>query len=479
MNEGEQTGLATMRDCWITGGAAFDLAPTAWKTIAGGASPDEQERRLLAVAAQALDVALRPAAPKTLKRRPPLPRLALPMLPERLRPLLRAALKHASDARRKTRVVTLVASRGFVLHPMDWMPSDQNSPDVYAPWIDWQASFDGERHAPLEKLTAENWDEFYPAARRIALADMRRTESASARMLIEAKASGEPAEVRLALIELMRFDLNPEDAPFLKSLSADKSGKVRELAGRLLARLGEHGHLSEGGADDPAVELAAFISEGKSGFIRRRTTYTPAKLKSPAQEKRRAELFETCNLVDLAARFGTTEPEFIGTWQFGTDNNADILIARMVAASGSDAAVTQMADTLVADGGKPALFVLHLTPRLDSRRKRALVRLILKQANYLSAINLAEGIDAGWLEWDDLSNGSALAGLRSAVAGNDEAVRRGADDILESLGFLATATTAAKLIDEVVAAGMPPAAPSLSVLRFNAALAEHQSRTDT
>lgn len=479
MNEGEQTGLATMRDCWITGGAAFDLAPTAWKTIAGGASPDEQERRLLAVAAQALDVALRPAAPKTLKRRPPLPRLALPMLPERLRPLLRAALKHAVDARRKTRVVTLVASRGFVLHPMDWMPSDQNSPDVYAPWIDWQASFDGGRHAPLEKLTAENWDEFYPAARRIALADMRRTESASARMLIEAKASGEPAEVRLALIELMRFDLNPEDAPFLKSLSADRSGKVRELAGRLLARLGEHGHLSEGGADDPAVELAAFISEGKSGFIRRRTTYTPAKLKSPAQEKRRAELFETCNLVDLAARFGTTEPEFIGAWQFGTDNNADILIARMVAASGSDAAVTQMADTLVADSGKPALFVLHLTPRLDSRRKRALVRLILKQANYLSAINLAEGIDAGWLEWDDLSNGSALAGLRSAVAGNDEAVRRGADDILESLGFLATATTAAKLIDEVVAAGMPPAAPSLSVLRLNAALAEHQSRTDT
>jgi hypothetical protein len=35
------------------------------------------------------------------------------------------------------------------------------------------------------------------------------------------------------------------------------------------------------------------------------------------------------------------------------------------------------------------------------------------------------------------------------------------------------------LIDEVVAAGMPPAAPSLSVLRLNAALAEHQSRTDT
>ncbi|TIO08683.1 DUF5691 domain-containing protein [Mesorhizobium sp.] len=454
MNEGEQTGLATIRDCWITGGATFDLAPSAWKAMASGASPDEQERRLLAIAAQALDVALRPAAPKTLRRRPPLPRLALPMLPERLRPLLRAALKQAADARRKTRVVTLVASRGFVLHPMDWMPSDQNSPDVYAPWIDWQASVDGERHAPQDRPTAENWDEFYPAARRIALADMRRHEPAAARMLMETKAPGEPAEVRLALIELMRFGLSSEDAPFLKSLSTDRSGKVRELAGRLLARLGEHGRPSDGGPDDPVAELAAFISEGKSGFIRRRSVYTPAKLKSPAQENRRAELFET-------------------------DNNADVLVARMVAASGSDAAVTHMADTLVAAGGKPALFVLHLMSRLDSRRKRALVRLILKQANYLGALNLAEGIDAGWVEWDDLSSGSALPALRSAVAGNDDAMRRGADDILETIGFLATATTATKLIDEVVAAGMPPAAQSLSVLRLNAALAEHQSRTDT
>lgn len=473
MNEGEQTGLATMRDCWITGGATFELAPAAWKAIAGGSSPDEQERRLLAIAAQALDVALRPAAPKTLKRRPPLPRLALPMLPERLRPLVRVALKHAVDARRKTRVATLVASRGFVLHPMDWMPaaSDQNSPDVYAPWIDWQASVDGERHAPQEKLTAENWDEFYPAARRIALADMRRTEPASARMLIEAKALGEPAEVRLALIELMRFGLSTEDAPFLKSLATDRSGKVRDLAGRMLARLGEHGRSSEGGADDPAVELAAFISEGKSGFIRRRSIYTPAKLKSPAQEKRRAELFETCNLVDLAARFGATEPEFIGAWQFSADNNADILIARMVAASGSDAAVTNMADALVADGGKPALLVLHLMPRLDSRRRRVLIRLILKDSKYLGALNLAEGIEASWLEWGDLTNGQTLLALRSAVAGNDDAAKRGVDEMLETMGFLATAATADKLIGDIIAAGMPPAAPSLGFLRLNASLA--------
>lgn len=473
MNEIEQTGLATMRDSWITGGASFDLAPAAWKEIAGSANPDERERRLLAIAAQALEIALRPAAPKTLKRRPPLPELALPMLLERLRPLLRAALKYATDARAKSHVVTLVASRGFVLHPMDWMPaaSDQTSPDVYAPWIDWQARVDGEKHTSREQLTAQNWDDFYPAARRGALADMRRTAPASARQLIETKASSESAEVRLALIELMHFGLGSDDVPFLRSLSADRSGKVRELAGRLLARLGEHGQPGDGGPEDPLAELAAFIAEGKSGFIRRRTTYTPARLKSPSQERRRAELFETCNLVDLAARFGVTESDFIGAWQFGADNNADILVARMVAASGSDAAVTHMADTLVAEGGKPALLVLHLMPRLDRSRKRVLVRLILKDTQHLSVLNLAESVEPGWLEWADLASGKTLPALRAAVAGNDDAVKRGVDQLLETLGFLTTAEAAEKLIGDVVAAGMAPAAPSLGLLRLNASLA--------
>ncbi|MGX5846280.1 DUF5691 domain-containing protein [Mesorhizobium sp. PL10] len=472
MNELEQTGLATMRDCWITGGTTFDLAPAAWKEIAGGASPDERERRLLAIAAQALDVGLRPAAPKALKRRPPLPRLGLPLLPERLRPLLRAALKNAADARRKSRVATLVASRGYVLHPMDWMPSasDQNSADIYAPWIDWQASLEGLKIAPQEQLAVRNWDDFYPAARRSALAEMRRRDSAAARDLIEAKAPGEPAEVRLALIELMHFGLSSADAPFLKSLASDRSGKVQELAGRLLARLGEHGRAGDGGTDDPVAELAAFIAEGKSGFIRRRTTYTPAKLKSPAQENRRIELFASCYLVDLAARFGKTESDFIDAWQFGVDDKADLSLVRMVAVSGSDATVAQMADALAAEGGKPALFVFHLMLRLDSGRKRTLIRQILNDAQNLEALNLVEGAEAGWVEWGDLTNGKALSVLRAKVAGNDEPAKRSADHVLETIGFLATAATAERLIGDTVAAGMPPAAASLALLRLNAAL---------
>lgn len=480
MNELEQAGLARLRDGWISGGAMFEFAPVEWKGVATASSPDEQERRLLAIAAQALDVALRPAAPKTLKRRPPLPVLALPMLPERLRPLLRAALKYAADARLKTRVATLVGSRGFVLHPMDWMPaaSYQESPDVYAPWVDWQAGAESEKQSRREHLTAETWDDFYPAARRTALVDLRRTMPALARALIETKGASETAEVRLALIELMRFGLGADDVPFLKSLSADRSGKVREMSGRLLARLGERADSTDGGSDDPTAELAAFIEEGKSGFIRRRATYARIKLKSPAQQARRADLFASCYFGDLVARFGKTESDFIGAWQFGIDDGADLFLVRMVSLSGGDAAVACSADLLVAAGGKLALLVLQLMLRLDSGRKRVLIRQILNDAQNLAALNLVEGAEAGWLEWADLANGRTLSALRSAVSGDNDVMKRNAEQYLEAIGFLANPVTAEKLIGEVVAAGLPPASPSLGLLRLNAALAGNPSQSD-
>ncbi|WP_217577685.1 DUF5691 domain-containing protein [Mesorhizobium sp. GbtcB19] len=478
MNELDQAGLARLRDGWISGGAAFELAPAEWKEVAAAASPDEQERRLLAIAAQALDVALRPAAPKTLKQRPPLPVLAWPVLPERLRPSLRAALKYAADARLKTRVATLVASRGFVLHPMDWMPtaSSQESPEVYAPWVDWQAGADSGKQSRREHLTAESWDDFYPAARRGALIGLRRSAPALARTLIETKGASESAEVRLALIELMRIGLGADDVPFLKSLSADRSGKVREMAGRLLARLGEHGNPASGGSEDPVAELAAFIEEGKSGFIRRRTTYSPIKPKSQAQQARRADLFATCYFGDLVARFGKTEPDFIGAWQFGVDDGADLFLVRMVSVSGGDAAVASLADLLVAAGGRLAHLALQLMLRLDSGRKRDLIRQILNDAQNLAALNMVEGAEAGWLEWGDLAKGKTLLALRSAFSGDNDVIKRNAEQHLETLGFLANPVAAEKLIGEVVAAGLPPASPSLGLLRLNAALTENPTK---
>jgi len=475
----ERSGLASMRDCWITGGAAFDFAPAEWKAIAQDPLPDERERRLLAIAGQALDVAMRPAAPKGLTRRPPLPRLALPTLPDRLRPLFRTVLKQASNIRRM-RAVTLVASRRFIAHPLDWMPaaSDQDCPDVYAPWIDWRANAAPAKDTARDALTAENWDDVYPAARRAALTEMRAADPFAARILIATKAQGEAAEVRLPLIELLHVGLNADDVPFLKSLSGDRSGKVRELALRLLARLGEHGLAASGEAANPVAELAGFITEGKSGFIRRRTVFAPVTVKSSAQERRRAELFESCSLIDLAGRFGVAEAALLDGWQYGSDRTVDGLLAGMVSTSGSDTAVAHMADGLLSDAAAWAPLLIRLSSRLDRQRMRTFaIKLLGGDLPSLNVLDAAEAVEPGRIGRDDILRSRSFKALRSALAGTNEMERRVAANVLETLGFLATAAAADSVIGEVVAAGLAPADAALGLLRLNAALGERGENT--
>ena len=472
MNEAERSALANMRDCWITGGTAADLAPAEWGALVSVAPADDRERLLLAIAGQALDVAFRPAAPKSLTRRAPLPRLALPALPDRLRPLFRAALRQASDGRGRMRVAVLAAARGFVAHPLDWMPaaSDLDIPPVYAPWSDWQAQGDGKTARVLEELNAENWDDFYPAARRIALAAIRRSDPAKARALLEAKAAGEAAEARLALIELLRVNLSAADALYLQSLSTDRSGKVKQFAARLLARIGQAATGSETAAD--VTELAGFIDQGRTGLLRRRTIYTPRELKSNAQMQRRAELFENCQLLDLAARLDASEEELVAGWQFGGKAGADSEFAGMVAASGSDAAVAQFGERLLALGDLASL--RQLLPRLgDTARRGFAVAALAGGAAMLPMLNATEEIQPGSFGRDDLMNSRLYKEIRAAIAGRNDTDRRTFD--LGAFGFLATSSAAEAILADLTAAGLASADPSLALLRLNAALGEPKS----
>lgn len=472
MNESERSGLSNMRDCWITGGAAANLAPAGWKEIVAAAPPPDRERLLLAIAGQALDVAFRPVAPKTLVRRPALPRLALPALPEGLRPPFRVALRQASDARGRMRVARLAAARGFVAHPFDWMPtaSDLEAPPVYAPWLDWQAQGGGKIERVLDELKAESWDDFYPAARRIALADIRRSDPAKARALLEAKAGGEAAEARLALIALLRVNPSAADVPYLQSLSGDRSGKVKQLAARLLARIGQAATDGEASAD--ATELAGFIEQARTGLVRRRIIYMPRELKSQEQMQRRAELFDNCQLIDLAARFGVGEEDFIAGWQLGGKDGADGAFAAMVAASGGDAAVARLAERLLAVSDLGAL--LRLLPRLDETARRSFTKTALAGGiALLPLLNAADEIEAGMLDQDELTGSRLYQEVRAAIVGRTETDRRVFD--LAAFGFLATASAADAIVTDLTAAGLASADPSLALLRFNAALGNLKS----
>jgi Family of unknown function (DUF5691) len=468
MNESERSGLFVMRDCWIGGGPAADLAPSEWEDVVAAAPAADRERLLLAIAGQALDVGFRPAVPKTLTRRAPLPRLALPALPEALRPLFRAALKQAGDAQGRKWVAALAAARGFVAHPLDWMPaaSDLDAPPAYAPWVDWLAQGDGKPARPLEELTPDNWDDFYPAGRRLALAAIRRFDPAKARALLEAKVAGEAAEVRLALIELLRVNLGPDDVPYLQSLSADRSGKVKQLAARLLARVGQHASGEDVASD--VAELAGFVEAGRAGWLRWRTVYAPKELKSSAQIQRRAELFEKCQLIDLAGKLEATEEELIAGWQLGgKDHRADYAFACMVVASGSDAAVAQLAERLHDAGDVASLS--QLLPRLDGNFKRAFVKVALATGIEAFAAPF-EAVEPGTFGREDLMRSDRYTQMRKFIVGEEEPGGRSWN--LSAYGLLATAPAAAAIIEDLVAAGLTFAHPSLALLRLNAALAD-------
>ncbi|MDR1935727.1 MAG: DUF5691 domain-containing protein [Candidatus Accumulibacter sp.] len=478
--------LAAIRDCWITGGSAAALTPEAWRPLIAGVSAAEGERRLAALAGQAWEVAFRPALPKDAARQKDLPRLALPTLPDRLRPLFRHALRQAPGNDRYA-VLRLAERRGFSAHPLDWMPaaSSEDVPDLYAPWQDWAQSLDQEdkdKGGGGDELNEDTWDSFYPAQRRLLLKAMRRQEPARALVLIAARAGQEAAEKRLALIETLAIGLGDGDAPYLQSLASDRSGKIKALAARLLARL-RQASAGTGLSPEDLAELAGFFERGGKGFFKRNAAVSAKPLKSQAQAARRAELCDQSSLMELAAALGLTEAEFIDGWQFGGQDMsmltpaADDCVARMAAQSSADEFVARLANRLMANRLvaekelNPSLPVL--LPRLDRAAQQRVMKKILAGQNiqniqYLSRIEHGDLAQAG-----DILSSRIYGALKSDIKGQMREDKTPLALALVNLfAGVATAEAARAVIDDLAASfGIFPANPALAFLRLNYELA--------
>jgi hypothetical protein len=227
---------------WTMGSAAVPAA-SIWKAELG-AEPQEAELRLLALSGQFLSLAVTAEPPTGLRALPDIPRLALPTVPAASRPLVRRVLAAMKETRLKADVLHFLAARGSTVHPGDWMPAadDEDAPDVYAPWRDWAeiaASAAKVQSEAGDRITAENWDRYWPAARKVAPAELRRRDPLAARAVLEAKLANESADARLRLLELLATGLSDADVPFLASIAtADRAPRVEALAASLLARLG-------------------------------------------------------------------------------------------------------------------------------------------------------------------------------------------------------------------------------------------------
>lgn len=471
--------IEAMTARWLMGSPALEVSPPAWRDAMSGVASPDQELQLFALAGQFAQRALRPVPPSGLAVTTPLPALALPTLDDALRPIFRRLVAGAAKDRASQRqLVNLMAHRGVVPHPADWLPeaNDDDLPAVYAPWIAWAERRKGTLldEASVHDLTAESWDDFPPAMRRAHLDALRRADPAAARALIELKAPLVPAEERVRLVECLAPGLSETDAPWLESLLRDRSTKVKAAAQHLLGRL------SRSAASDEAAELAAFLETSKKGLIRRQFVVSPLALKTAAQQTRRQALFDTVGFSALAAALAIDAATLAQAWAFGTDPLADLRFVIMAAQSAPDSIIDALIDRLVDAAADHRALIERLAPRLEPAARRTLVEILLGRTDIAFAAALAIG--GPGLDVDDTRlllggpAGAARQALLVAEATDAEATPNGLPPYMVAieifaLGLLAGPAAAAALLQRAGdGASLRLADPRLDMLRLNAAL---------
>ncbi|WP_439400735.1 DUF5691 domain-containing protein [Bradyrhizobium sp. DASA03068] len=449
---------------WTMGSPAAPAA-SFWRAELGDDAV-EAELRLLALSGQFLGTALTMEPSSSLRILPDIPALALPTVPETLRPLVRRILTTKKQGKVKTDLVHFLAARGWTMHPADWMPQadDDDAPDLYAGWRDWAAiaaSDSATRRQTDDRLSAENWDDFWPAARKVALAELRRRDPSAARAVLEAKLAGETADTRWRLLSLLSERLSDEDLAFLEGVAAnDRGPKVKALATSLLARLGRGP-----AAGEDTAELAGFFAVKTKGLLRRSRVVQAEPLKTAAQSLRRKALFDGADLTSFADALGLAPQELIAAWDWNTDQTADAALVDLIVATGADAQVSQAADAVSEHDATGLIISLaaRLAPAERARHAEAAlnargIRFELAQLIAGTAARLRDPLSAP-------AGKTLLAALQ-----RDDA--RPSDDAEEfhALGLIASREGARGALNGLAGAGLLQGDPRLDMLRLNAAL---------
>ncbi|MEP0505220.1 MAG: DUF5691 domain-containing protein [Paracoccaceae bacterium] len=439
---------------WMTGGSAEAACPAPWRDALG----DSPNLTLLALAGQFTRLATIPST-GTLTARAPLPKLALPTLTEELRPLFRRVLDGKST--NANSVLNLLAARGVTTHPTDWMPkATTEAPDIYGPWIDWIGQDD--RSTDDDELTADNWDDWLPNARRTALAEMRRTAPATARDLIAAKAADLPAEQRLRLIAVLSTGLSQTDIDVLESFTKDRSGKVQSMVTTMLARLGK-----SRANTDAIEEFVAFFDIQKAGMFSRKRVIKARKLKTNAQKKRRLDLANVLPLTAFAEAFDVTPTQLIDMFDFG-DGSEDMIA--IVAATGTADHAQRLLDR-IADASVE-VDIAPLAERIDGTARRGVaIQVAKKDANAFDGTLHTLGDQLGTLDYETLSGSLSAATLQKHLKKDEGRVGPQIETALLNLGLIASQKAAERLLDDLTTKlGLMAADPRLALLRLNASL---------
>lgn len=461
MTDAILNALGTVLTRWTMGGSAGPVAPAAWRDALGTDS-QEAELRLLALSGQFLGTQTLAGPVGDINGLADLPMLAKPPLAEALRPRARRLLTQLRDSAGRRTLLDFLDGRGWTLHPGDWLPGpNEDVPEIYAPWQDWAATV-GKIAPGTAELTADDWDDLAPAARRAAFAALRRQDPERAARLLAEKIGGETPDTRVRLVELLGLGLSDADRPLLDSLAGDRAPRVKALAAALLARLG---HGIENGED--AAELAGFFPVQTKGFLRRARVITPQPLKTTAQRNRRATLMENLSFGGFATAIDLAPEAVVTAWPWGSDHAADRLLADMVSRSAADATVAAIAEALTTGAAVDPYALAPLLPRLTPAQRRTAAARILgaKDSSFAMVLPIAGG-DARIEDAIRTRAGVALL----AELGTEEAKSNERSAELTALGLIASRGAARQAIEQVVAAGLIASDPRLDMLRLNAAL---------
>lgn len=421
--------------------------------------------------------------PSTLKRKSPLPDLNMPVLPAYLSHLTKELFATAKDSIIQTvRLLELIFKRGYVVPPTVWLPSKATKtqfdgtqgdsfegklPRPYLAWCDWASGADVPDTG--ETLTAETWDDFYPAKRLQLLKDLRASDPDVARLLIEKFAPAQSADKRLDLVGALSLNLSADDVPFLQSLNKDRSAKVKELACELLARLGHYD-----GETALVHELFDELEWGADGIVFKVT-------KNNVQRENRKKYLQTVNLYALAQKFELSIAEFLLAWDFegneargGYFGYNDILYSRAVGMIGDDE-LNEIAEPLIKATYKlRAYYYFLIRHRLSLNLRQAFAQ---KQFLRGEKFHTLLGITPDVLE---VSFGAlkASSGYKKLINATEhwQSKHTGFIDShalvgeFTALGLLVSQEVAKDCLEDLQRLGIAKTDPALSMLHFNALL---------
>lgn len=493
MLEQEQQQVERLLRGWIVGGApapTLDQLPSSWQPLLQEAPPERQTLLALALCSQYQTLLFESQSSAELQTFPDLPELALPPLADNLRPLFRRLLAalNKQGGIGPGPLLQLLLQRGVSAHPADWLPTpqDEGLPKIYWPWSRWVAHQNTSSDEDDEPLSAENWDEFFPAERLMQLREMRLTDPDGARALIEQCADREPADKRLRIIEVLATNLSEADGEYLQSLTNNRSQKISRLACQFLARQG----IAVNGENDEqdssiAKELADGFEVKQAGLLRKRTQIIPLKLKSKKQQAIRSELLQKVLFQELAEALQVEESVLAAGWQFSAnrdgDNHAFVLSALGTLPENLLQTLLENALSQIDSSDQMLSLIQLFIPRLDTAScSRLMYHLLTQKSAGFSFTDCLAYSDQplSELDWGGLVKTPAWKQLLSLLKEHHTEEQSYVEHFqllgeLNALGLMLPRALAKQALDTLTEKGLMQADPALDALKLNAQL-NHQ-----